>query len=97
MGLNALVGLSGHDRQKFQFTLPARATNLNRYGAVIQLPRELQIGSTVVVENKYGAQLSARVVAQVNLLENGVRTYGIEFSEQDEKAKDFWGIAFPTA
>ncbi len=94
--MNALVGLAGHDRQKFHFTMPARATNLNRYGAVVQLPRELVIGSTVVVENKYGAQLSARVVAQVNLLQNGVRAYGIEFSEQDEKAKDFWGIAFPT-
>ena len=71
--------------------------NLNRYGAAVQLPRELAVGSTVVLDNRYGAKVSARVVAQVNLLEGGVRAYGIEFVEQDEHAKDFWGIVFPTA
>ena len=45
--------------------MPARATNLNRNGAAIQLNRELLVGSTVVVRNKSGAQVSARVVAQV--------------------------------
>ncbi len=97
MGLNALVGLSGHDRQRFQFTMPARTTNLNRYGAVVQSPRELEVGSAVLVRNKYGAEVSARVVAQVSAYEGGVRSYGIEFIEQDEKARDFWGITFPTA
>lgn len=95
MGLNALVRLSGQDRQKFQFTMPARAINLNRYGAAVQLPRELEVGSTVMVQNKYGHQLSARVIAQLNVLEGGVRTYGIEFVEEGDGARDFWGISFP--
>ena len=95
MGLSAAVGLSGHDCQKFQFTMPARATNLNRHGAAVELPRELSVGSTLVVRNKYGEQASARVVAQVRLLEGGVRNYGIEFVEQDERTKNFWGITFP--
>lgn len=69
--LHAAAGLSGHDRQKCPFTMPARATNLNRYGAAIQLYRELSVGSTVVVRNKYEAQVSARVVAQVSAVEGG--------------------------
>jgi hypothetical protein len=96
MTLHAAVGLSGHDYQKSPFTMPARATNLNRYGAAVQLCRELSAGSTVVVRNKYGIQVSARVVAQVTARDGGARTYGIEFVEQDDRAKDFWGITFPT-
>jgi PilZ domain-containing protein len=95
MALNAPVGLSGQDRQKCPFSLPARATNLNRYGAAVQLHRELQIGSTIVVRNQRGAQVSARIVAQVAAVQ-GVPTYAIEFVEHDEKAKNFWGITFPT-
>jgi hypothetical protein len=97
MTLNAAVGLSGHDHQKCPFTLPARATNLNRYGAAIHLCRELSVGSTVVVRNKYGAQASARVVTQIRAVEGGARTYGIEFVEREDRTKDFWGISFPTA
>ncbi len=97
MGLNAVIGVSGQDHQKFQFTMPARATNLNRYGAAVQLPRELSVGSTVVVRNRYGAQILARVVAQVNVMEGGTRTYGIEFIEEEGGARDFWGITFPVA
>jgi len=96
MALNAAVGLSGHDHQKCPFIMSARATNLNRHGAAVQLYRELSVGSTIVVRNKYGAQVSARVVTQVNAVEGGARTYGIEFVEQDG-TKDFWGITFPTA
>jgi hypothetical protein len=80
---------------KFAFTMPARATNLNRHGAIIQLTRELTLGSTVLVRNKRGAQISARVVALVSAVD-GVRCYGIEFVEHDTAA-NFWGICFPTA
>jgi hypothetical protein len=97
MTLKAAVGLSGHDHQKCPFTLPAQAINLNRFGAAVQVNRELLLGSTVVVRNKYGAQLSARVVTQISALESGTRTYGIEFLEKGEPAKNFWGITFPTA
>jgi hypothetical protein len=47
------------------------------------------------MRNKRGIQVSARVVRQVSAVE-GVYTYGIEFLEQDDRAKKFWGITFPT-
>src|SRR5260370_38240838 len=73
--------------------MPAKATNLNKHGAAIQLNRELLVGSTVVVRNKRGTQVSARVVAQLAALQ-GVNTYAIEFAEQDDRVKTFWGITF---
>ena len=96
MALNAPIGLSGEDRQKCSFTMPAKATNLNQHGAAIQLNRELMVGSTVVVRNKSGTQVSARVVAQL-AARQGVNTYAIEFAEQDDRVKTFWGITFPSA
>jgi hypothetical protein len=94
MMLHAPVGLSGEDRQKCTFTLTAKAINLNKHGAAIQLNRELKVGSVVQVKNRRGAQASARVVAQLAALQ-GVLTYGIEFVEQGETG-DFWGISFPS-
>jgi len=94
MALHSSVGLSGEDRQKSSFTMPARATNLNRHGAAVQLHRELVVGSVVVVRNKLGTQVSARIVSQLAARE-GVPTYAIEFVEQDDAASSFWGIAFP--
>jgi len=94
MFLSASVGLSGEDRQKCSFTMTARATNLNRHGAVVQLSRELAVGTVVSVRNKRGTQVSARVVAQLTAMQ-GVCTYGIEFAEQDDNANNFWGISFP--
>jgi hypothetical protein len=94
MALHASVGLSGEDRQKCAFTMPAKATKLNKHGAAVQLRRELLVGSLVTVNNKQGAALSARVVAQLAALE-GVSTYAIEFVEQGTRAETFWGIIFP--
>jgi hypothetical protein len=94
MALHASVGLAGEDRQKCCFTMPAKATKLNKHGAAVQLSRELLVGSVVSVSNKHGTELSARVVAQLAALE-GVSTYAIEFVEQDERAETFWGIIFP--
>ncbi len=96
MSLHAAVGLTGEDRHKASFTINAKATNLNRHGAAVQLPRELPVGSNVTLKNKQGIQVPARVVSQISAVE-GLRTYGIEFVEQDEKALQFWGISFPTA
>ena len=76
--------------------MPARATNLNKHGAAVQLHRELQVGSIVAVKNNRGIQVSARVVSQL-VARDGVPTYALEFVEPDEKASDFWGIAFPPA
>jgi hypothetical protein len=91
--LNAHVRLSGHDREKCAFTMPAKATNLNRHGAVIKLNRELLVGSTVVVQNSRSTQAPARVVTLVSTIQ-GVYAYGVEFLE-DVPVKDFWGINFP--
>ncbi|HYM76197.1 MAG TPA: hypothetical protein VE377_09490 [Candidatus Dormibacteraeota bacterium] len=94
IALNSAVGLSGHDRQKSSFTMTAKATNLNRHGAVIQLHRELAVGSVLAVRNTRGTQVSARIVAQLAARE-GIPAYAIEFVEQDDGARDFWGITFP--
>ena len=94
MNLHTMVGLSGEDRQKSSFTMPVRATHLNKHGAAVQLKRELPLGSVVILKNKQGAQISARVVAQINAFE-GTLTYGVEFVEQ-EQGTNFWGITFPT-
>jgi hypothetical protein len=94
MALHSPVGLSGQDRQKSSFTMTARATNLNRHGAAVQLQRELVVGSVVSVRNNRGTEVSARIVAQVAARE-GVPTYAIEFVEQDYTAESFWGITFP--
>jgi len=95
MALSAPVGLSGKDRQKGAFTMPARATNLNRHGAAVRLNRELAVGSVVQVQNQRGAQLSARVVAHLAAVE-GNCTYAIEFVEEGDAGRDFWGISFPS-
>jgi hypothetical protein len=76
--------------------MPATATNLNKHGAAVQLHRELLVGSIVSVKNKRGIEVSARVISQM-VARHGVPTYAIEFVEQDDKARDFWGISFPSA
>ena len=94
IALNAPIRVAGQDRAKCTFTVPARATKLNRHGAAIQLNRELLIGTTVVLQNGRRNQASARIVSQVSAIQ-GVYTYGVEFLE-DDAVKDFWGITFPS-
>jgi len=95
LALNAPVGLSGQDRANEAFSVSARATNLNKFGAAIAVTRELVVGTTVLVRNNRGTQVSARIVAQVSAAQ-GVHTYGIEFMEEDLRATGFWGITFPS-
>jgi hypothetical protein len=95
MALSAHVGLSGEDRRKCSFTVPASATNLNRHGAAVQLNRELLVGSVVLVRNKRGIQVSARVIAHLAPV-RGIPIYAIEFVEMDDQARNFWGITFPS-
>ena len=92
--LHASVEMSGVDRQTCPFTMPAKATNLNRNGGAVQLGRDLAVDSIVVLRNRRGAEVSARVVTQLTANPR-VSTYGIEFVEQDDKAGNFWGISFP--
>lgn len=94
MALSAPVGLSGEDNQKCPFTMPAKATDLNRHGAAIHVPRQLLVGSTVILRNTRGTQVSARVVAQL-AGSQGNSIYGIEFVEPADLANGFWGINFP--
>ena len=95
MGLNALVGLSGEGRLKCSFTLTARATNLNKHGAAVQLSRDLAAGSVVRLRNKNRSEVCARIVALLKESQ-GVSTYAIEFVDQDGGASNFWGISFPS-
>ena len=94
IALNAAVTLSGEDRQKCAFTIPALATNLNKHGAAIQLKCDLAIGTAVKVQNTRVSQASVRVVAEVSAVQ-GVQTYGVEFLE-DDSVRNFWGISFPS-
>jgi hypothetical protein len=95
IALKMPIGLAGEDYLKSPFTMPARATNLNRHGATIQLTRKLSVGSILLVRNNRGTQISARIVAQVSAID-GLHCYGIEFLEQ-AAADNFWGIVFPKA
>ena len=96
MALHARITLSGHDHAQCPFTIPARATKLNRYGAAIQLDRELLVNSTIVLRNNHLTQAPARVVTCVSGL-HGVFTYGVEFLEAKAVKENFWGINFPPA
>jgi len=94
--LNSKVAVSGEDRSKCSFTIGAKATNLNKHGGAIQMTRELLVGTKVLVRNKRGMQISARVVSQINA-EEGLLRYGIEFVEEDARSATFWGITFPSS
>ena len=94
MALSAPVGLSGEDNQKCAFSMPAKATDLNRHGAAIHVSRQLLVGSTISVRNPRGTQVSARVVSQLTASQ-GVSVYGIEFVGPADLANGFWGINFP--
>lgn len=96
MSLNATVDLTGEDRQKTAFKTNAKATNLNKHGGVVQLSRDLPVGSSITLRNRRGVQVAARIVSQISAVE-GLRTYGVEFVELDEHAQHFWGISFPSA
>ena len=97
MSLSTPIAISGEDRAKGSFSISAKATNLNKHGAAVQLNRQLLVGTTVLVRNKRGTQISARVVAQITASESRP-TYGIEFVEEDSnKFSSFWGIVFPEA
>ncbi|HTS07499.1 MAG TPA: PilZ domain-containing protein [Candidatus Eisenbacteria bacterium] len=95
MALNASVGMTGEDKLKVNFTMPAKATSLNRHGAAVQLSRDLPVGSVVTLKNQRGAEVSARIVSVI-AAKQGISTYGVEFVEKDEKSTQFWGISFPT-
>src|SRR5215831_7306097 len=95
MSLNASVGMSGEDKLKVSFTMPAKATNLNRHGAAVQLSRDLPVGAVVTLKNQRGTQVSARIVSVIAAVQ-GVSTYGVEFVDQDDNSRQFWGINFPS-
>jgi hypothetical protein len=96
MALIASVGLSGEDRLKCSFSMPARATSLNKHGAAVQVTRDLAVGAVVQLRNKNRGEVSARIVALLKASQ-GISTYAIEFVEQDGGATNFWGITFPSS
>jgi hypothetical protein len=93
--LKATVAISGEDRMKCSFSMPAKAINLNKCGAAIQISRDLVVGSIVLVRNQRNIQISARIVSQLTST-HGISTYGIEFVEQQDNTGNFWGISFPS-
>jgi hypothetical protein len=95
MSLSASVGISGEDSLKCSFTMPARASHLNKHGAALQITRDLVVGSVIQLRNKCGVQVSARVVTLLRAT-RGVSTYGVEFVEQNDRVSNFWGISFPS-
>jgi len=95
IALTVPLEASGKDAQRCSFTLTTIATSLNRHGAMLHLNRELSVDSVVVMQNRHGAQISARVVAQTNIV-GDLYGYGVEFVEGDN-IKDFWGIIFPSS
>lgn len=80
---------------KCSFSMPAKAINLNKCGAAIQISRDLVVGSIVMVRNQRNIQISARIVSQLTST-HGISTYGIEFVEQQDNSGNFWGISFPS-
>jgi hypothetical protein len=95
MFLHASVAISGQDRLKVSFSMPAKAIHLNKHGAAVQITRDLVVGSVIVVKNKRGIEVSARIVSQLTATQ-GVSTYGMEFVEPQDKVSNFWGISFPS-
>ena len=93
--LNAPIGISGQDRATGSFSVSAKAINLSKQGAAVQLSRKLLIGAIVLIRNKRGTQVSARIVSEIRAVQGGQHTYGIEFVE--ENTNNFWGITFPAA
>lgn len=94
IALTAPLEVSGKDFQRVTFTTTTTATSLNRNGAAIHLSHDLSLGSELVVKNSRGARITARVVAQV-VSGDGIYMYGVEFLDEADNVKDFWGIAFP--
>jgi PilZ domain len=91
--LNTPIGISGDDCATGAFSVSGKAINLSKHGAAVQLNRQLPIGATVLVRNKRGTQISARIVSEIRAIQGGLHTYGIEFVQPD--AINFWGITFP--
>jgi hypothetical protein len=95
IALTVPLEVSGKDAQRSSFTVNTTATSLNGNGAALHLSHDLPVGSVLVVRNSRGTRTSARVVAQV-ITGDGVYKYGVEFLDEANIVKDFWGIAFPS-
>jgi hypothetical protein len=93
LSLQATVEVSTNDNGIS--LMQAIATNLNRYGARVEVNRELQSGSTIIIRNKAGFQASARIIGG-NTTDERLHAYGIEFVDPDEQTAGFWGIFYPS-
>lgn len=93
ISLTVPVEVSGKDVTRSLFSALTTTTNLNRHGAMVHLNRDLSLDSVLVIKNSRGARISTRVVSQTK--SGDLYAYGMEFLEA-EKARDFWGINFPS-
>jgi hypothetical protein len=85
------IGVKGTNRHGQEFTVGAKATNLNHHGGTIVIPQSLKIGTVLTLRNAVQHEASVRVVKEIDS-HAGTYLYGVEFM-QDVKA--FWGIHFP--
>ena len=71
MALHPAIDVSGEVSPESRFYNNRQGQeleSLNRYGAAVQLNRELQAGSVVKKKNQRGIQFSRRIVAQLRAL-----------------------------
>ena len=94
MALKARITMSGDDCTSGAFTLPAKATKLNRHGAAIQLNRELFDWFEHATCYKTLATFNSRPV--VTRLAHNVGSYVWSRASRSRGCrKKFWGITFP--
>ena len=95
-GLTVPLEVSGKDAQRCSFTLTTIATSLNRHGAMLHLNRDLLVDSVVVMQNRHGARISARVVAQTNIVGGALRVWRGVPGESDCTPDYSYNCLFPS-
>jgi hypothetical protein len=94
VSMTLLLEASGVDSQGQSFKSPARTLQINRYGAVIILDRDLAAEQRIHLQrrapNEAHRESDARVTGQFGRQDDGY-LYGVEVSD----SVDLWGIEFP--
>ena len=91
IAMSLTVSVYGQDGKGQSFTIGAKATSLNHYGAALMMPTQLQVGTTVIVRNAQKAEATVKVVSH-STGHMGMNSYGVQFVGD---ASGFWGIHFP--
>jgi hypothetical protein len=92
IGLSVPVVVQGNDATGTPFEELTRARDLNANGALLTLGCAVEVGQTVVVENRNTGLAQECRVANRGTPENGKWRVGVEFTAP---AEGFWEIYFP--